>query len=376
MFKLLFSERSEIPIFSFQGTDYNGKKYSCNHLYTSQPILNVTEFKLSGKIQAEHYMSYYSKIIFSGEYRLPMDKVSNSRTNFGEKLSYTDYKEIWEVKLEDGLSVLFSKFNGYTEAILIGEPTDAVDDDLLERVISTFDFIMGKETEPVLVNIGTKSHYMYGKRNMLLADSTFQSPLPMTHDRGDEFTINHSNLFRSYFNYIATTEGAILPTIHKRIVSSSRGYIFAMGLVVSIQIENICKQFYSDKYVKDEEYCNQLLEAIEVLSISDKVKFNGVIMRLKSSIPSNNRKSINVKNILINLRNEDMFDNELVKAWVKMRNKTAHGENVSGGGWSKFLDEAFLCINLYYILIFNIIGYKGYKRYFENCHNNRLIPLP
>lgn len=149
-----------------------------------------------------------------------------------------------------------------------------------------------------------------------------------------------------------------------------------MGFVVSIQIENICKLFYSNRYVKDEAYCSQLLEAIEVLSCSDKIKFRGVIMRLKSSIPSADRKSISIRNILGNLHKEEMIDSKLVKAWVKMRNNTAHGENVSDDGWSEFLDEAFLCINLYYILIFNIIGYKGYMRYFENCHNSKLISLP
>lgn len=99
-------------------------------------------------------------------------------------------------------------------------------------------------------------------------------------------------------------------------------------------------------------------------------------MRLKNSIPSTDRKSISIKIILGNLHKEKMIDSKLLKAWVKMRNNTAHGENVSGAGRSKFLEEAFLCINLYYILIFNIIGYKGYMRYFENCHNNKLIPLP
>lgn len=369
----LFAEPRTYPIYSMEGTDYNGKRYSCNYLSTGSPILNVSELDLKGKIRAQHSMSFNSKIIFAGEYRLPIDKISDIETRYGGRLWYTDNKEVWEIILSEDLKVLFSKFNNYTEAILVGKYANKVDNDILERVVSTFDFLTGKETEPVLVSLGMRSHYFYGRRNMLLANSTFESPLPMSHNRGAEFTANHNSLFRTYFDFIGTPEGAILTDIHKRIVSASRGYIFALGLVVSIQIENLCKLFYSDRYVPDEAYRSQLLEAIEVLNASEKGPFKEIINRLKSSIPSKDGKSINVKNILKRLSEEKIINAELIKPWVKIRNSTAHADNISGEGWSKFLDEAFLCINLYYTLVFNVIGYNGVIRYYKDCHNSYLI---
>src|SRR5690606_18110683 len=258
-----------------------------------------------------------------------------------------------------------------TEALLVGKFVST--EDLLERVVSAFDFLSGKETEPVLINTGGQSHYFYGRRNMLLADSTFPSPLPMNHNRGDDFTVNHSSLFRSYFNFISTSEEAVLPDIHKRIVSASRGYIFALGLVVSIQIENLCKLYYSDRYVRDEGYRTQVLRAIEVLRESDKGPFTETINRLKGTIPTIDGKVINVKSVLKKLSEEKLIKAELIKAWVKMRNSTAHADSISGDGWSKFLDEAFLCINLYYALVFKVIGYTGVVRYYEDCHHSKLI---
>lgn len=371
--KRLFAEPRTYPIYSMEGTDYNGEKYSCNYLFTASPILNVSELELSGKILAQHSMSFNSKVIFAGEYQLPMDKISNIKTSFGVDLYYTDFKDLWKVELKEGLSVLFCKFNNYTEALLVGKYADEVDNDILERVVSTFDFLTGKETEPVLVSLGMRSHYFYGRRNMLLANSTFESPLPMSHNRGAEFTTNHNSLFRLYFDFIGTPEGAILTDIHKRIVSASRGYIFALGLVVSIQIENLCKLFYSDRYIPDENYRSQVLKAIEVLNASDKGPFTEIVNRLKSSIPSKDGKSINVKNILKRLSEERIINAELIKPWVKMRNSTAHADNITGEGWAQFLDEAFLCINIYYALVFNLIHYNGVERYYNDCHNSDLI---
>lgn len=369
--KRLFTESKTYPVYRMEGKDYNGKKYSCNYLYTGRPILNVSELRLSGKIHVQHSISFTSKIIFAGEYQLPMDKTSNIETSFGDDLYFTDYKELWEVELKEGLSVLFCKFNKYTEALLVGKYADEVDNDLLEKVVSAFDFLTGKETEPVLVSLKMRDHYFCGRRNMLLANSTFVSPLPMNHNRGTEFTSNHNSLFRLYFDFIGTPQGAILTDIHKRIVSVSRGYIFALGLVVSIQIENLCKLFYSDRYVPNEAYRAQVLQAIEVLSKSDRGPFTEIINRLKSSIPT--KGGVNIKNILSQLSKEEIINKELINPWVKMRNSTAHADNITGDAWSQFLDEVFLCINLYYALVFNVIGYAGVIRYYKDCHNSDLI---
>jgi|GEM_PF-1318743 len=90
--KRLFAEPKKYPIYSMEGADYNGKEYSCNYLSIGFPILNVAHFKLQGKIRGSHSMSLSSKIIFAGEYSLPMDKISTTKTSFGDNLYYTDYK--------------------------------------------------------------------------------------------------------------------------------------------------------------------------------------------------------------------------------------------------------------------------------------------
>lgn len=373
--RLLGFSPLESPIYRMEGLDHNSMKYSSGYLSTPNAIFDVIEFEVSGKIHVSSSISNYPKIIFSGQYQLPMDTISNSHTYFGDQLWYTDHKKVWHIELEEGLSILFCKFNKYTEAILIGKLEPYNDEELLERVISSFDFITGKETEAVLINTRSKGYYLCGRRNMLLAQSTFEPPLPISHSRGEEFTAHHSNLFKSYFHFIATQQGMILPDIHKRIVSSSRGYIFSLGLVVSIQVENICKLFYSQKHTPNEEYFNQVLHAIEILEKYDKKEFTRVIDRLKSSISQKGRRAINVRSILKTLCKEKLINEELLKSWVKMRNSTAHGENMSNGDWTHFLNEVFLCINLYYALILNVIGYKGMMRYYNDCHNSKLIQL-
>jgi len=373
---LLSQPRNKTPIYSFVGNDENDKKYSCNYLFSGSPVLNVAEFKLSGKIEMDFPFSYNSKIVFSGEYNLPMDRISYTKTTLSENLWYTDYNHVWEIPLREGITIIFSKFNGYTEAIFVGRNADQINYEFLERAVSTFDFMTGKETEPILMNVGKESHCYYGRKNTLSADSKFMSPLSMSHNRGDEFTkSNHTELFKSYFNFIDTQEGIILPVIHKRIVSSSCSYLFAMGLVLSVQIENLCKEFYYDWYVKDEKYTTEVKEAIQFLEMQYGCKFQAVIERLKSTIPSSNKRSLNVKNILRNLSAKGIIDKDLIDSWIWIRNNTAHGENISGDTWSKFLDKSFSCINLYYILIFRKIGYLGHMRYYTDAHNSKIIEL-
>ena len=61
---LLSQPRNKTPIYSFVGNDENDKKYSCNYLFSGSPVLNVTEFKLNGKIEMDFPFSYNSKLYF------------------------------------------------------------------------------------------------------------------------------------------------------------------------------------------------------------------------------------------------------------------------------------------------------------------------
>ncbi len=355
--------------YELKAEDQNESVYECQKLIAKSPIDNVSIFYLQSRLNASFNIGSSTRVIFSGKYSVPTSGLLCSKTTVGDSFEYTDNKEVWEFELIENIPLVFSKFEDYIELIIVHEANTNLDHQFIEDVIKFFGFVLGMEPEPVYINIVDKGHTLINRRNMLQAKSSFIPPLPINHNRGNSYTENHSNLFKAYFIYLWNNKNCSLPVIHKRVVSGSRNYLYAFGLILAIQIENLCKDYYKNYYIKDDEFLKALDDTIKLLKqpttlIKNKID---IISRLCQMKPKDgDRSKLNVKNILNNLSKADIIEDALIKSWIDLRSVTAHGDEYSNKDWNKFLKDIFYCTNLYYQLIFNLIKYSGSYSYFDN----------
>ncbi|MET4141991.1 hypothetical protein [Pedobacter sp. UYP1] len=354
--------------------DENLETYKAEHLTRISILDNITIYSIRSPLKCSRTLERNTRVVFSGNYSLPINKYAGVKTTLVESFNYSENMEVWEVRVDEGLTLVFSKFEGYLDLMIIPSDEYQIDEDLINMISYSLNFVLGLETEVVYINLLEKGHTVFNRRNLLLAKSTFSPPLIANHHYGIEFTTNHTTLFKAYLSYLRKNSQNNLPIIHKRIVSGSRNYIFAAALLLSVQIENICKDYYVNFYIPDDDFYIQLESAIKLLESSG-VGHDKIIGNLKSKRLSKSRNGIGVANVLNNLASTRVISKKFIISWKLLRNLTAHGDEIKRG-WEDFLASYYDCTNLYYQLIFNLIGYVGKYSYKDYANGNSLEHYP
>lgn len=330
-------------------------------------ITNVMKFELLGTLDATFDFGNTTRAIFAGKYKIPDMGHAFIETNVDK----FDFKDIWKIKVNEDLNILVTKYEDYLDTLVLGDQIIGFQE--VWHIIDSLNFVLGIELEPVFVNVQNEGHKIYNRQNLLKSMSSFSSPLISNHYRGNEFTANnHNRLFCTYYNFICNDPKNKLPIIHKRIVSGSRNYIFGEALILSVQIETICKLYLSDYYEKDNEFISTLNNCIELISNSDIENKERVISSLKGRVTDN---KVNAKDILHKLATNNHINLSLIKPYSSLRNSTAHGDNYENDDNIKLIGNIFLCTNLYYQLIFHLIGYNG-KYSWKEYKKNRIETYP
>jgi len=359
------SEGSIISEFyQLEGLDENRLEYFCDKIDMQQHKDNVMHFRLLGDLTSRKAEGSSTRIILAGKYQIPSTGIVNFTTKVDENYWFTDYKNIWMIDVNENFKILITNYENYLD-VLINTNQDAEYSDI-DDILNSLNFVLGIESEPLFINVNKKGHKVLNRRNILKAKSLFDPPLTSNHNYGSEYTMNHNRLFNSYYNFIRQDTNKKLPIIHRRVVSGSRNYVYAAALIISVQIETICKLYLSDFYEKDKEFVSTLGKCIELIANSDIENRERVISSLKGRVTDN---KVNAKDILHKLATTNHITQSLLKPYSSLRNSTAHGDNYENDDNTKLIGNLFLCTNLYYQLIFHLIGYEGrfsWKEYGKN----------
>jgi len=359
------SEGSIISEFyQMEGVDENRQEYFCDKIDLQQSKDNVMHFRLLGDLTSLKAEGSSTRIILAGKYQIPSTGIVNFTTKVDENYWFTDYKNIWMIDVNENLKILITNYENYLD-VLINTNHDAEYSDV-DDILSSLNFVLGIESEPIFINVENKGHKVLNRRNILKAKSLFDAPLISDHNYGSEFTMNHNRLFNCYYDFIRTDTRKKLPIIQRRVVSGSRNYVYAAALIISVQIETICKLYLSDYYEKDKEFISTLDKCIELIANSDIENRERIIRSLKGRVTDN---KVNSKDILHKLATNNHINRSLIKPYSSLRNSTAHGDNYENDDNKKLIGNLFLCTNLYYQLIFLLIGYDGkysWKEYGKN----------
>lgn len=361
--------------YSLKGFDENGFEYNCKRLsFKNGQDSNLSYLKLMSSLESNREYGYYTRVIFSGTYSIPENSQTDNQTIVGQTFYYTDYYKIWELKLDNRVNIVFSRFEDYLDLVVITNEDTKIDYQYVENLIYSLNFVVGIESEPIYINIKNVGYQLRERKNFNKITSMFSSPLIANHCYGDDFTKNHTELYYKYFQFLQNNPETLLKFIHKRIVSVGRSYLYALALILSVQIENICKEYYYEYYHSDEVFNIAIKECSELIDSSNIKNKNDIIARLKGMVNKNsNRQQMSVVNILKNLAEKNYIDPSLIKPWKDLRNITAHGDYYKDDGNNsshiQLYKDVLLCTNLFYQLVFHLIGYHGFyswKSYEEN----------
>lgn len=359
--------------YKMEGKDENSREYSCNQIYLRNYIDNVMDFYLFAALNSPIEEGSSTRVVLAGKYRIPSTNMINRITRVNENFGFTDNEAIWEIALDENLKIFITNYDNYMDMLIHGQEGIGFDD--VDDIVDSLNFVLGTESEPVFINVTNNGHRIRNRRNMMKAISLFTAPFTPDHNYGNELTVNHNNLFRMYFKFICKDSKKLLPIIHRRIVSGSRNYLYAAALILSVQIETICKDYFSSYYKADEDFIKALKESIDLICSSEIKEKNKITGLLNSKIPNGSRNNLSVRNILTNLAEENIISKSLIKNWGSLRNITTHGDSYNDDEVTPLLENWFFCTNLYYQLIFKLIGYEG--RYsWKEYDKNRLESYP
>lgn len=367
--------------YSLKGQDNDGKEYRCEKLILkSGKDCNLSYFKLQSLLESDKEYGYYTRLIFAGNYNIPFNSMTNFETVVGQTFWYTDFHRIWEIKIDDDVNIVLSKFDNYLDLVVSTTVDENINYRYIENLIYALNFVIGVEADPVYINIKRKGSQLRARNNIYKIPSIFSSPLIARHSYGDDFTKNHTDLFSVYFRYLQNNPETTLQFINKRVISAGRSYLYITALVVAVQIENICKANYSEYYRPDNVFNDAIEDCTKLIDNSNIKKKKDIIATLRGMINKGERREqVNVKNILKNLSEKKIIDTSLIKSWKDLRNITAHGDSYQEDENSeadfKLLSDVFLCINLYYQLVFHLIGYSGYYSW-KDSQKNMLKKYP
>lgn len=367
--------------YSMKALDFNGVSFSCSKLYSYRPKENYTVFKLWDKLHKESSVSE-SRIVCIGSYQIPKSDQLDIRANCTD-ISLVRTEHIFQVDLTDSIRLRLSSQSDYLDVHI--SSSDTLDLNTTSNIISTLNFVFGFDIEPMYVSLKTEGVWFYPMAKKKKQTSHLSAPLSLGNSYGQDFFVNHKEMSRCYFNFISNEQNFNLQAVQKRIWSAGQSYPYILAVTLVAQIENIVKTYYYQYYKPnlDRNECIDIaLECIKESDITRKDReWLGSILGPKKAVEHPNRSQINIKPILATLIKQQLLSNvKYADKWHKLRSCVAHGDSLSNtddnSAEKEIIKLSYICINLYYELIFCLIGYCGTFSLKDYDGNRLAVYLP
>jgi hypothetical protein len=148
---------------------------------------------------------------------------------------------------------------------------------------------------------------------------------------------------------------------HRRIVASSRLYSFNFGQSLAIQIEYLASNYFKKYKVElsdDESFKSDVQKIIDYVKKNDNFNHTDskkwILDRLEPGVSKEKWSRSKLIKQLIN--DKVIFGN--YDSWYSLRNSSAHGSS-NGSEHEELIALIYDCIEIYYTMIYNIIGFEG-----------------
>ncbi len=342
--------------FDLTAKDFYGYNWSASKIYIDPDIhVSNNTAVIKGKLEKltlkEEARSVentsFCRIIAEGDYRLPWNKFRD-QSGGGSRLCEL------ELKFDNFDVTLFSESNVLNISFSSDDSVDIRK--YREYFIQALNIMLGKQF-PILYEVyrisGTTSSEINSNRHHI--NGSMESPIKiwMPHDKD-----NFNEFIKSYISCAIKNDG--LDTLfgywHK-IYLVSNNTVQASALACSVSIEGLVKKHFKSCFPVPSDELEPLNNAISILNSIDIDQ--GVKGKLKSSL--GNFKTKSPKRVLFEVYEEIDIKSDLVKVWSKLRNRSAHADDLDMD--QQQFEEYFLqyrsCLYLFYRLLFQVIEYGG-----------------
>jgi hypothetical protein len=303
-------------------------------------IMNTAERR-----EQEDKSKSHALFIIPGKYKIPCNKI--------EKTAMAASCTICSLKIEDGECEIKKRENHLELSAGIPQGADAtLFSNLLLEAISVAIGSFLRPLVQVITNGSTRSTSIFSKTNDTDKDK-LQEPIPVSqpddavnlNEFVNKYVTSFSEPYSMFFGYWF------------RILSESSGELENRALVLTTSIQGSLKEYYSGFGLPDSEFLKQVSSASEIIQSLE------IGARAKERILSTleNAKLASPKGALYALAKENRIPHDLIQTWVKLRNKSAHADELKKNKLElqEFLNETYGCLELFYSLLLSHIKYVG-----------------
>jgi hypothetical protein len=359
-------------------SDTNGIKYTAVCAINPEIVQNVEEISIYQL--KSNKTGHLNRVIFYGNYKFPNNskyttistykpykesiifdsnnKIDSIENSFEQRTS--EKHDMWKIEFSEDLELNICQFDNYAELLIL--TNKVINEVTFEKLLHSIDFLLGNKLQVLFYSIKTIGE-CYFTVNKISYSNVIMTP-PIICSIEPEMQNEYSNLFRSYYCYLKKSSKKQYETLlksHRRIVASSRLYSFNFGQSLAIQIEYLASNYFKKYKVElsdDESFKSDVQKIIDYVKKNDNFNHTDskkwILDRLEPGVSKEKWSRSKLIKQLIN--DKVIFGN--YDSWYSLRNSSAHGSS-NGSEHEELIALIYDCIEIYYTMIYNIIGFEG-----------------
>lgn len=285
----------------------------------------------------------------TGEIELPWHEMTQAERGWRrDRFESGDADFAWAIKKADGgMDVQFTAKHG--------QPLEPY----ASRFMQALEMLVGRPLRPLVTStVSGNERITRVHRRPTKERSSLAPPVHLDHfEPADAHRFLTCCLHRAEQPPATNDQLLVLYGFWWRILRSYQSDIENSSLVLSVAIEGVLKALFLSEHDADVEFCGLVNAAKSAIKRLD------VNQRVRSSILSSLDYATSPKpqDAMWRLAEQGLLTGAHIEAWGKLRHKGAHGAMLEDdlGKLQKHLDRYHCCLDMFYRLVFTVIGYRG-----------------
>lgn len=346
--------------FDFEGIDILGNKWTSPHIWIS----GDTSFPSNGKVvtaklkriecntpvadidpSSAQSTDRIAQLFIRGTFSIPFNKV--------EQTGNVTATSICVLQLP-AVTCTLRKHETHLE-VTVRSATHELSNDYLDLVMEGIGVAVGSNLRSQL-----KIARLAGSRQVVVYESNIKIDAARVPPPISGAYAHHAECFERFvvrFVEKMATSRSLLVGYWYRILRAYPNGPENAALVLSTSIEGMIKGYFISHGNADEDFLKQVAEVeplLKAMLIGERAR-----KRLLSALGS--AKSPSPKNALFALKKSAIVSEQLISLWTKLRNKSAHADelNMDDHHLQNFINELHGCLELFYRLVIQHIEYTG-----------------
>lgn len=345
--------------FDFEGFDLFGKKWTSPHIWLTGDV----SFPANGRVVTAQLKQIECETPTAGEPTLPPQGLSQFAQFFFPGTFTIPFNQAERTENRIGMSVCQIPLANATctlrkhETHLEVTVQSAIDlaDEYLSRVLEGIGVAIGSHLQPHLksAKVSESRQVVIYSINARADSARLPPPIPTNYPHHAAELAHFVTLF---IDRVVTNHSQLVGYWY-RILRAFPNDLENSALVLTTSIEGLIKVHFQSLGGADEEFLKQLAEAeplLTKLKIGDRAR-----SRLLSTL--RNAKAPTPRNALFALEKSGTLPKDLISLWTKLRNKSAHADELKmeNHELQEFIDELHGCLELFYRLVMHHLAYSG-----------------